>query len=713
MSSSSSTRYRRWVAFGSVLLSVLFLGSDVIAQYSTYTTPIGPIWDCVLSGKRNGLAYLSFSTTGNGTVSGYEILVPQPIVSPRTSLISDVLGNNGLGIRPATTTATTNIFGYFPINGLWGFDAKGRITGHFLEVVRGNDCTSTVIPISTNIYESQVPISGVSETNLFTQTFCVTQPIFTNTFFSYTNQRTCYLPAVPLSTNTFSSPLPYVETNHLPSGTFCVTMPIATNLDLITFTEGMTHYVDRMLFSSNSFVSPTAITQTNYLPDGTWCETYTLQPNTFADTYTVETTCWTNPVMLTTFLFTNASWFAENRTLPGGTIQITMPILTNTAPRFTEQVIYYSVVPAETNVQFIPIGTNSFVSDDPISTTNYLADGTAVVTLPIAIEWVAVSYVEQTTLYAAATPASVNTFPSATPYAQSDINPNGTVCVTVPIFTNLSLISFNILSGCYTNGVPIEQRSFVSAKAITQTNLLPDGSYWVTVPLHTNTFSGTFTEQMTCYIEPVELSSSTSVGPAPINETETFPGGMYCVTVPIFTNAAPGTYVNQQICYALQTDCSGVFTNVVNFTAKASPWSRLTLTAKTPLGVVTMRGVPSSQGLSNLGGAWAGVKKQAQTTTYEFFNVRTPPIGPNTYVLNGDGPDYTYLGVMILSSQKRIALAFDVNNLDGTYRSTRASVGSFNIKKQTSGTSGVDSGGGPTALTNRVNFQVTKRLSLP
>ena len=711
MSTSSPTSNRCRAAFCSVaLLVALFPGAGVSAEPGS---PVGPVWDCLLSGKRNGIAYLTFSTAGNGTVSGYEILVPQPLVSPHTTLVSDVFGTNGLGFRPPTPSSTTNIFGSFPVNGSWGFDAKGRITGHFLEVVHGTDCANTLVPIITNTFESPVPISGVTETNLFTRTFCVIEPIFTNILYSYSNQTTCYLPLVPLSTNTFTSPLPYTETNSLPSGTFCVTVPIATNLDLITFTEEMTHYVDRVRFSSNTFVSPTAFSQTNYLPDGTWCETYALGPNTFADTYTQETTCWTNPVTLATTFFTNDTWFAENRTLPGGTIQVTVPIFTNTAPLFTEQVIYYSVISTATNVEYIPIGTNSFVSADPITATNYLADGTAVVTTPVAIEWVPDGYVEQTTLFAAATPASVNTFPSPTAYGQMDVNPNGTVCVTVPIFTNLSLISFTELTACYTNRVPIEQRSFVSATAITQTNLLPDGSYWVTVPLHTNTFAGTFTEQMTCYVNPVEIASSITVGPAPVVHTNTFPDGTYCITLPVFTNATPDSYVNQQVCYSVRADCLGTFTNVVNFTAKAVPWNRLTLTAKTSLGTVTMRGVPSSPFLSDLSGEWSGVKKQSRTTSYEFFDQTRSTTAPHTYWISGSGADCSYLGVAMLSSHKKIALALEVDNLDGSYRSTRAVIGPFNSKKLTAKTTGLDSPGGETTSTNRATFQITKRTSLP
>jgi hypothetical protein len=89
---------------------VLFLGALLLCAGASAQSdsPVGPVWDCLLSGKRNGIAYLSFSTTNNGTLSGYEILVPQPIVSSRTSLISDALGNNGLGLRPLTTNSPSD-----------------------------------------------------------------------------------------------------------------------------------------------------------------------------------------------------------------------------------------------------------------------------------------------------------------------------------------------------------------------------------------------------------------------------------------------------------------------------------------------------------------------------------------------------------------------------------------------------------------------------
>jgi hypothetical protein len=470
-----------------MLLGALLLGAAAPAQTGS---PVGTTWDCILSGKRSGIAYLTFSTNGNGTLSGYEILVPQPLVSPRTVLVSDALGSNGLGVRPQATNDTINIFGCFPVSGLWGFDSKGHINGHFIEIVHDANCTSSTVPTGTNTFESQLPINQVTGGGPFSEAFCVTQPIFTNTLFTYNNQTTCYLAPVPLSTNTFPSATPYWVTNALPSGTFCVTVPIYTNLDLITFTEQMTHYMDRFPTSTNTFVSPTAITETNYLPDGTWCETVAQRPNTFADTYTLQTICWTNlaPPLDVTTNFTSTNWFGEivtlphgltlpdGVTLPDGTVRVTIPIYTNNnRAHFTEQEVWwtFNIDPNNITNSYFPILTNTFVSDTPINFRTNLPNGDiVVVTNILSAVWDPTNYWEETTYYAPSTPASSSTFPSSTTYAERDINPDGVLCVTVPIYTNLTLISFNEMTICYTNHVLMDERTFVSKTAITQTNPL-------------------------------------------------------------------------------------------------------------------------------------------------------------------------------------------------------------------------------------------------
>ena len=334
-------------------LGTLLLLSAVASGQAQSNSPVGTVWDCVISGKRNGIAYLTFSTDGGGTLSGYEILVPTRPISARTVLVTDSLGSNGLGVRPAPASGTTNIYGFFPVNGSWGFDSKGRLIGFFVEVAGMGACTTNTTPISTNEFEWPTPI---------------------------------------------------------------------------------------------------------------------LQTNAFTDTW--------------------------------------------------------------------------------------------------------------------------------------------------------------------------------------------------------------------------------------------------CVTAPIATNMLTGTFTNQTICYTNQLDCPNTFTNTVNFTGKVVPGKRLTLTGKTSLGTVTVRGVPSAK-LNDLSGAWYGVKKQNQTTSFEFLDLTNSLIGPNTYLVSGTGADYSYLGVAGLSSQKKIACALTVLNLDGTYQSTRAVIGPFNSKKLTANTAGVDAPDGPAGATNRLNFQVTKRTALP
>jgi hypothetical protein len=339
---------RRTIAVGACL--ILLLSALPTSQAQT-GSPVGTNWDCVISGKRNGVAYLSFYN--NGTVLGYEILVPQAPAATHTVLLSDPLVTGPLGVQPPSTNSTTNIFGYFPVSGSWGFDSKGHVIGFYLEVVEGSICTTNMVPLSTNEYVWPAP---VSVTNVFTDTICI--------------------------------------------------------------------------------------------------------------------------------------------------------------------------------------------------------------------------------------------------------------------------------------------------------------------------------------------------------------------TIPIATNTLAGTFTNQSVCYSNEVDCAGAFTNTVNFSGKAVPGKRLTLTGKTSIGSVTIRGVPAVN-LTNLGGTWYGLKKQNQTTFYEFFSLTNLLLWPNTYSVSGSGAGYTYIGVAGLSSQKKIALALGVFNMDGSYESTRAVFGPFNSRKLSANTSGVDAPTGPMGATNRVNFQITKRTTVP
>src|SRR5437588_11739053 len=62
-------------------------------------SPIGNTWDCLISGARQGIAYLTFDDETGGTFSGVELVVPkEPTASARPRLIAGNYPSNGLGV---------------------------------------------------------------------------------------------------------------------------------------------------------------------------------------------------------------------------------------------------------------------------------------------------------------------------------------------------------------------------------------------------------------------------------------------------------------------------------------------------------------------------------------------------------------------------------------------------------------------------------------
>src|SRR6266404_1452698 len=102
------------IVFG--LLLFVSLTAITLAQPS----PVGNTWDCVMSGARGGIAFLTFND--DGTFEGFEVIVPNPAPSIRPSLIQWDVGSNGLGVRPPAARTNTTIFGSLPMTGPWGFD---------------------------------------------------------------------------------------------------------------------------------------------------------------------------------------------------------------------------------------------------------------------------------------------------------------------------------------------------------------------------------------------------------------------------------------------------------------------------------------------------------------------------------------------------------------------------------------------------------------
>jgi len=139
-------------ASGIAVALLLFVSLTAIAF--AQPSPAGNTWDCVMSGSRGGIAFLTFND--DGTFDGIEIIVPNPAASIRPSLIQWDVGSNGLGVRPpaAPSTAPT-IFGSLPVTGPWGFDNKGRIIGFFTEVVPPlQKVVCSVTPLVTTTQET-------------------------------------------------------------------------------------------------------------------------------------------------------------------------------------------------------------------------------------------------------------------------------------------------------------------------------------------------------------------------------------------------------------------------------------------------------------------------------------------------------------------------------------------------------------------------------
>ena len=194
-----------------------------------------------------------------------------------------------------------------------------------------------------------------------------------------------------------------------------------------------------------------------------------------------------------------------------------------------------------------------------------------------------------------------------------------------------------------------------------------------------------------------------------------------------FTNffSMPVTAANTN--FTIFTNCSSGVSNVVNFIGKVIPGKRLTLTGRGTLGRFAIRGVPSTT-LTSLSGSWLGTKKQNRVSTFELFTLgpltnsvlsftnssETITNPPNAFAVTGSGPGYFYTnGLAVLSSQKKLAMAFNLLDGNSNYLSTRAVIGAFNARKSKATLVGIDGPSGAVSSSDRVVFQVQKRSSIP
>lgn len=132
---------------------------------------------------------------------------------------------------------------------------------------------------------------------------------------------------------------------------------------------------------------------------------------------------------------------------------------------------------------------------------------------------------------------------------------------------------------------------------------------------------------------------------------------------------------------------------------------RLTLVATTPFGKTLYRGVPAQE-LQDISGDWYGVKTQNGVAFQEFFSLSNPFF--NIYDVVGAGPGYSYHGVAMLSSRKKISFAFGMDPPLPTDPVTvvRAVTGPFNVRKIEAKTRGYDQPSG--VFTNRISFKAAR-----
>src|SRR5947209_8473437 len=107
---------RAKLAAAALSLSALGLGQSALAQFAT---PVGT-WDFVMSGSREGVAYITFFD--DSTFSGYEIIVPKRQNTNELVEARSDVGESRGGLPPgigSSGAGGTNIFGFEPVSGPW------------------------------------------------------------------------------------------------------------------------------------------------------------------------------------------------------------------------------------------------------------------------------------------------------------------------------------------------------------------------------------------------------------------------------------------------------------------------------------------------------------------------------------------------------------------------------------------------------------------
>jgi len=146
------------------------------------TTPPEGSWDCLISGKTPGVAFIDFNS--GGTLGGFVLLTQTvPVKHSKSINLRDNNGTRGdTNSSPETvTTAKTNWFGLLSLEGQWLNAGPGKILGYFTEsgfqlTTETNQTFATnevfVDPNLINVITTNTEVS--SSTNYVTNAFSFT-----------------------------------------------------------------------------------------------------------------------------------------------------------------------------------------------------------------------------------------------------------------------------------------------------------------------------------------------------------------------------------------------------------------------------------------------------------------------------------------------------------------------------------------------------------
>jgi len=164
----------------SMTAALLLSGAGQV--WAQYASPVGT-WDCVVSGREKGVAYLTFAD--DYTIRGYEVLTPKNL---GTSTNENARGADDIGrtIDSTVSESKTNFSGFALISGYWSHESSGKkILGFYTEGNYSQTCTTNQAITESTTTEILDNGDGTYTTNL--TTYYITNDVTTCEITGLTN----------------------------------------------------------------------------------------------------------------------------------------------------------------------------------------------------------------------------------------------------------------------------------------------------------------------------------------------------------------------------------------------------------------------------------------------------------------------------------------------------------------------------------------------